>query len=724
MAKSVVNRRNFLIKTGVGLGLLVGIGVVGCGPLRRQIAHKADREPGGYQNDSPPELWFELKPDGTVIIHSPKVEMGQGIFTAIAQIAAEELEADWKQIKVVHASSTHGPVDAVSTGGSFSVSSLYTPLREVAAMMRELIKANAAILLGVPANTLTVKDGIVSGKSKSITFGEIASKTTNWKIEVAKPILKSPSDFKLIGKALPRLDLEEKVKGQAVYGIDSSFPNMLYGSVARPPVFGAKFKGVEVGNVASMPGVVKVVVEKDFVGVVATSRIEAEDAKRQLKIDWKMPNKLVQQSDVEAIVKVGVGNDVVIQKEGKTSAYIEESGVVVKEYFSPLGVHAQMEPNGAAAFYQDGAVVVKMSTQVVKITQKNIAEALNIDKEKVDIQTQYIGGGFGRRLQTPHAVEAALMSKAVGKPVHVFFERTEEFQNGFLRPPSHNVLKAKLNPDGSILAMEHHAASSDVAFNSALLADILPVPSSIAKMIVGADIGAWRGGMIHYLNIPNYNTTAWHKELPFQTSWWRGLGLLPNTFAIESFMDELAYQTKQDPIDFRLRHLANDPRSETIKGVLKAVAEKSNWGKPLPQGRARGLACSIDVNTPVAQVVEVEIVNNEIKVRKVFCAIDPGVIINPDGVKAQAEGAIMMGLSATMFEEVTIKDGKVTPNNYGYYPIATMKDSPEVEIILLSNGDAPRGVGEPPIGPIGAAIANAVFALTGKRLNKMPLKLG
>jgi isoquinoline 1-oxidoreductase subunit beta len=723
MAKSVVNRRNFLIKTGVGLGLLVGIGVVGCGPLRRQIAHKADQEPGGYKNDSPPELWFELKPDGELIIHSPKVEMGQGIFTAIAQIAAEELEADWKQIKVVHASSINRPVDALSTGGSLSVSSLYTPLREVAAMMRELIKANAAILLGVPAKTLTVKDGVVSGKSKSMTFGEIASKTTNWKIEVAKPILKSPSEFKLIGKALPRLDLEAKVKGQAVYGIDSSFPNMLYGSVARPPVFGAKFKGVEVGNVGSMPGVVKVVVEKDFVGVVATSRIEAEDAKRQLKIDWKMPDKLVQQSDVEALIRVGVGNDVMIQKEGKTSAFIEESSVVVKEYFSPLGVHAQIEPNGAAAFYQDGAVVVKMSTQVVKVTQKNVAEALDIDKEKVDIQTQYIGGGFGRRLQTPHAVEAALMSKAVGKPVHVFFERTEEFQNGFLRPPSHNVLKAKLNPDGSILAMEHHAASSDVAFNSALFDNLFPVPSSMVKMIVGADIGAWRGGMIHYLNIPNYNTTAWHKELPFQTSWWRGLGLLPNTFAIESFMDELAHQTKQDPLNFRLRHLANDPRSETIKGVLKAVAEKSNWGKPLPEGRAKGLACSIDVNTPVAQVVEVEIVNNEIKVRKVFCAIDPGVIINPDGVKAQSEGAIMMGLSATLFEEVTIKDGKVTPNNYGYYPIALMKDSPEIEVILLSNGDSPRGVGEPPIGPIGAAIANAVFALTGKRLNRMPLKL-
>jgi isoquinoline 1-oxidoreductase beta subunit len=227
--------------------------------------------------------------------------------------------------------------------------------------------------------------------------------------------------------------------------------------------------------------------------------------------------------------------------------------------------------------------------------------------------------------------------------------------------------------------------------------------------------------MIQYHNIPNYSTTAWHNELPFQTSWWRGLGLLANAFAIESFMDELAHAAKQDPLAFRLRHLADDPRSQTIKGVLNAVAAKAGWGKPLPQGRAMGLACSIDVNTPCAQIAEVEIKDGQIKVRKVTCAIDPGLIINPDGVKAQAEGAIMMGLSAALFEEVSVKDGKVTPNKLGYYPIALMRDAPDIEVVLNSNGNSPRGVGEPPIGPIAAAIANAVFNLTGKRVNRLPL---
>ena len=723
MENKTVNRRGFILKTGVGLGVLLGISVVGCGPLRRTIAQQVDQGPPGYKNDSEAYIWFELQQDGTVILHSPKVEMGQGIFTALAQIAADELEMDFKNIKVVHATTNHGPIDSLSTGGSLTVSSLYQPLRELAATMREMIKVNASTILNVPANTLTVKNGEVIGGNKKLSFAEVASKSTNWNIKIEDSVLKSSKDFTIIGKPIPRIDLIPKVKGETLYGIDSTFPNMLFGSVARPPVFGAIFKSAEVGNVGSMPGVVKVVIEKGFAGVVATSRVQAEDAKRSLKITWNMPNKLVQQADVDALVKVGVGKDVKIQKEGNTDV-LKQDGTIIKEYFSPLGVHGQIEPNGASAFFQDGKVVVKMSTQVASITRDDVAKALKIDKENVDIQSQFLGGGFGRRLQTPHAIEAALMSKAVGKPVHVFFERTEEFQNGVLRPPTHNVLKAKLDANGTIEAIEHHTASADVAFNSAILAGVFkPLSSSIGETIIGADFGAWRGGMIHYKNIKNYSTTAYHKELPFQTSWWRGLGLLANTFAIESFMDELAHQSQQDPLAFRIKHLVDDERGHSIKNVLKAACEKASWGKPLPKGRAMGLACSIDVNTPVAQVAEVEIKNGQIKVKKVTCAIDPGIIINPDGVKAQSEGAIIMGLSATLFEEITIKDGKATPNAFGYYPMAYMRDAPEIEVVLLSSGDKPRGVGEPPIGPIGAAIANAVFNLTGKRLNRIPLQM-
>jgi isoquinoline 1-oxidoreductase beta subunit len=722
MEKKSINRRGFILKTGVGLGVLLGVGVVACGPLRRTIAQKVDEGGVGYKNEYEAYIWFELQQDGSVILHSPKVEMGQGIFTALAQIAAEELEMDFNNIKVVHATTNHGPIDALSTGGSLTVSTLYQPLRELASTMREMIKVNAAKLMGVPANTLTVKNGEVIGANAKLSFAEIATKSTDWHLKIENLVLKSKKDFTLIGKPIPRIDLVPKVKGETLYGIDSTFPDMLFGSVARPPVFGAVFKSAEAGNATNMPGVVKVIIEDSFAGVVAKSRVQAEDAKKALKINWIMPDKLVQQADVEALVKVGVGKDVIIQKEGNT-AILKNEDTFTKEYYSPLGAHAHIEPNGSVAFYQDGKVVVKMSTQVAKITRDDVAKALKIDAENVDIQSQYLGGGFGRRLQTSHAIEAALMSKSVGKPVHVFFERTEEFQNGVLRPPTHNILKAKLDANGTIEALEHHTASADVAFNSAILANIFkPLSSSIAESLVGADFGAWRGGMIQYKNIKNYSTTAYHKELPFQTSWWRGLGLLANTFAIESFMDELAHHSKQDPLAFRLKHLPDDERGRSIKNVLKAACEKAGWGKSLPEGRAMGLACSIDVNTPVAQVAEVEIKNGQIKVKKVTCAIDPGIIINPDGVKAQTEGAIIMGLSATLFEEVTVKDGLATPNAFGYYPMAYLRDAPEIDVVLLSSGDNPRGVGEPPIGPIGAAIANAVFNLTGKRLNRIPLQ--
>lgn len=720
MENKKINRRRFLIKAGIGAGVLIGVGVMSCGPMRRILAKTAER-PLPYINSYDAFVWFELQPNGEMVLYSPKIEMGQGIFTALTQIAAEELEMDCSKIKVVHASSAHGPIDPISTGGSLSVTGLYEPVRALAATMREMIRQNAAAILNTPPSVLSIKNGEVTGNGKTISFGDIATQAKTWDLNIKTPTLKPASDFKIIGQSIPRVDLRLKVLGEPLFGIDATFPDMLYGSVARPPFFGAKFKGAEIGAVAAMSGVVKVVIEKDFAAVVAKSRFEAEEAKRALKVNWEMPSSLVQQSDIEALVKVGVGDDVLIQKSGSTSR-LEAAGTFTREYFSPLGAHAHIEPNGATASYADGKVVVKMSTQVVDITRKEVAHALGIETDKVDIQPQYIGGGFGRRLQTPHAIEAALLSKAVGKPVHVFFERVEEFQNGFLRPPTHNVLKAELSHDGQIVAMAHHTASGDVAFNAALFADVLnPLPADWGKRVIGADFGAWRGGLIQYEAIPNFTTTAWHHSLPFQTSWWRGLGLLANTFAIESFMDELAHHVKQDPVAFRLKHLADDERGQSLKGVIQLVAEKAGWGTALPEGRARGIAASTDVQCPVAQIAEVSIKDGQIKVHKVTCAIDSGVVINPDGIRAQCEGAITMGMSAALFEEVTVKDGMATPNSFGLYNIAMLKDAPDIEVHIRSTGSKPRGIGEPPMGPIGAAIANAVFALTGKRVNRIPI---
>tara|TARA_B100001750_G_scaffold55397_1_gene42615 strand:- start:470149 stop:471060 length:912 start_codon:yes stop_codon:yes gene_type:complete len=298
----------------------------------------------------------------------------------------------------------------------------------------------------------------------------------------------------------------------------------------------------------------------------------------------------------------------------------------------------------------------------------------------------------------------------------MFFSRKEEFQNDTFRPPTHHVLKAHLNDMGAIQAFEHNVSSGDVAFGS-------PMVPSIAEPILGADLGAWRGGMVQYGAIPNYQAVSWRVKLPFATSWWRSLGLLANTFAIESFMDELAVKTGKDPAQFRLEHIQKDDRGDRLSSVIKAVVEKSNYKDAVVKGRAMGFAASTDASTPCAQVVEVSITDEEIKVHKVFCAMDPGLVVNPDQVRAQCEGAIIMGMSAALFEKMEVEKGELTPTIYGPYQMALMKHAPkEIDIILLQGSETPGAVGEPPLGPIGAAIANAVFRLTGKRLREMPLQ--
>ncbi|MCB0589173.1 MAG: xanthine dehydrogenase family protein molybdopterin-binding subunit, partial [Phaeodactylibacter sp.] len=329
----------------------------------------------------------------------------------------------------------------------------------------------------------------------------------------------------------------------------------------------------------------------------------------------------------------------------------------------------------------------------------------------------YLGGGFGRRLHTPNAMQAAVLSKAVGKPVKCFFNRQEEFQNDTFRPPTHHVLRAKLGAGGLIKAIEHNVSSGDVMYGS-------PMVPALAEPILGADVGAWRGGMIQYRKIPNYRAVSWRVKLPFATSWWRSLGLLANTFAIESFMDELAIKAGKDPVQFRLDQIQEDEAGYRLKEVIRAAAQKAGWRDGAHNGRAMGFAASTDANTPCAHVAEVSVEDGEIRVHKVTCAIDPGFAVNPDQVRAQCEGCIIMGLSAAMFEKMTVKDGQLTPTIYGPYKMALMKHAPkEIDVVILENADAPGAVGEPPLGPIGAAIANAVFRITGQRLREMPLQL-
>ena len=492
--------------------------------------------------------------------------------------------------------------------------------------------------------------------------------------------------------------------------------DMLYGAVVRPDRIGAKFKGADTSAAEKMPGVVKIVLEKDFVGVIANSRTQAENAKNAIQAEWKTDRNWTSE-DIKKMIRVGQGNPFTIQKQGNPKRILNnEADIITAEYESPIGAHAQMEPNGAVAYVEEDKATVIISTQVVSITRREVAKRLGMKPKQVNIIPTYLGGGFGRRLHTPNAIQAAVLSKAVGKPVKCFFNRKEEFQNDTFRPPTHHLMRAQLTEDGRINAMEHNVSSGDVMYGSALLPEL-------AQNLVGSDVGAWRGGMIQYGAIPNHRAVSWRVKLPFATSWWRSLGLLANTFAIESFMDELALQAGKDPVQFRLDHIQDDNRGFRLKEVIKAAAEKAGYKDEVVNGRAMGFACSTDANTPCAHVVELSIENGKIKVHKVTCSIDPGIAVNPDQVKAQSEGSIIMGISASMFEKMEVNDGQLTPIIYGPYQMALMRDAPkEIDVIILENDDKPGAVGEPPLGPIGAAIANAAFRLTGERLRKMPFE--
>jgi len=712
--KKKVSRRKFLIRGSLGtLGVLAVGTYVFRNPIRRMGLEMAETLIPPYSGEgTDANLWFEITKDNQVVLQSPKVEMGQGTFTSLAQMVADELDVALDQVQVIGAATDTGIVDGMSTGGSLSVASLWTPLREMAATVREMIKAEAAKQMGVAVGTLSTSNGSVSGGGKSMTYAEVAEGVTEWKLPKT-PELRAVKDYKFIGQPIKRIDLAPKVFGDPIFGMDAEMPRMLHACVIRPEHVGATFKSAETSSAESMPGVVKIVQKEDWVGVVAETYAQALAAKMTIKVDWDVPKQWTEEG-IRSILQVGKGNKMITQKQG--GALDEaDAEVVSMEFKSPIGAHAQIEPNGALALVKDGSATIVLSTQVIGVTQKQVSEALGLPLDKVNVIPTYLGGGFGRRLNTVHAVQAAQMSQAVGKPVKYFFTRKEEFQHDTFRPPTHHIMRGKLGADGLLEGLEHHYASGDVAINSVILPPMLTT-------IFGTDIGAMRGGNIQYDKVPSHRAVQWHTTLPFATSWWRSLGLLANTFAIESFVDEMAIKAGKNPVEFRLQQVSDKGTGKRLKAVMQKAGE--TYKDETINGRAMGFAASVDAGAPCAHVVEVSIEDKEIIVHKVICVFDCGIAVNPDQVKAQCEGAIVMGMSGAMHEQMTLKDGQLYPTIYGPYNMALMRHAPkEVEVILIQGDDKPYPVGEPPMGPIGAAIGNAVRRLTGERLTDLPMRL-
>lgn len=487
-----ISRRKFIVRGLLGgTGVILGATYLGRNTLRRGAYEMMESpEMMSYMGDiSNPVMWFEITNDNKIILHSPKVEMGQGTFTSLVQIAADELEVDLGQLTIKHAETATGNIDGLSTGGSTSVAGLWQPLRELSATMREMLRIQAGKILDVAPGQLSISKGVISSGGKSLTYGEIVDGVTEWEVPET-PALKDVKEYKFVGKPIQRVDLSDKVFGAPIFGMDAEMPDMLYGSVARPEKIGSKFKSANVSKAEGMPGVLEVVVEDDFVGVVAETYIQAENAKNAITVEWST-EKEWSSEEIEEAIKVSNGDKMIVQKEGSVNGLFteaEENGeLLTAEFKSPIGAHAQLEPNGAVAHVDGYKATIMISTQVVKITRAEVANRLGLEEENVNIIPTYLGGGFGRRLHTPNAMQAAVLSKAVGRPVKCFLNRKEEFKKDTFRPPTHHLMKGKLDSNGMIEALEHNYASGDVMYNSALL------PGFVGSL-VGSDLGAMRGG--------------------------------------------------------------------------------------------------------------------------------------------------------------------------------------------------------------------------------------
>ncbi len=712
--KKKFSRRKFLTRAGIGLAGTAALLYFGRSPIRRKISgFTAEMDlPSGIMNFDA-GMWFEVNADNTITLKSPKVEMGQGIFTGFAMLAAEELDVALDKIKVVHATTLNGAADLAGTGGSSTTTSLYKDIRIVAATLRETLKLAASKIWNVDPSVISTKEGVLSTGDKSMTYAELAKQTTEWKA-AKTPELRPESGFKYVGTEQKRHDLKDKVLAKPIYGIDTDLPNMVYGAALYSPYIGGTLKKVDTTEAQKTAGTIGIFAYEDWIGVVANSRYAAEMAVEKINAEWDYAAKY-STKDVLDTITVGKGNEVNVQKHGDTEGVLDEkiSHFLQSEYRTALGAHAGMEPSVTVADVVGDKATIYTSFQMTNKIQGDVANGIDLSTKNVDVRTAYLGGGFGRRAMKHNAVEAAKLSKAVGKPVHLLYTRQQEFQNGYFRPNTHHVLRGQLDGNAKMVAMKHELATADM---------VLWGLSPLAMTVLGADfISAGHGSHIPYA-IPNRKATMWQGVLPFKTGIWRGVGMFANTFAVECFVDEMAHKAGEDPLKFRLDHCDDSELLKRRKDVLTILGEKAGWGSPKADGIGRGIAVGEDRKTISAAVAEVKIVDGQIKVVKVTQIIDAGKIVNPDGVRQQVEGATMMAMSAALFEDVQIEDSQIVQTNFHNYTVAKLIDAPQIEVIMHQGAPKPYGVGEPPMSPVAPAIANAIFDLTQKRLRSLPLQ--
>jgi isoquinoline 1-oxidoreductase beta subunit len=704
---SDVSRRG-LLAGGVASGFLLAFHL----PVRSAKAQAAPDAAAAFA----PNAFIRIDAAGKTTLIMPQVEMGQGIYTAVAMILAEELDADYAQIVLEHAPPNEklygNPIFIIqATGGSTSVRAFWKPLRVAGASARAMLVQAAARQWQVDAASCTAASGQVihAASGRKLGYGEVAEAAGRETAPKDVP-LKDPKDFALIGKPLKRFDTPDKVNGTTKYGIDTMLPGMGFATLAQCPVFGGKVAKVDDSAAKKIPGVRQIVVLDDLVAVVGDHMWAAKQGLEALEITWdEGANAKINSKEIWENLRAGSEKPGVIAKSvGNIAQGLATGERFDASYEMPLLAHATMEPLNCTVHVKPDSCEIWTGTQIMARVQSEAARTVGLPVEKVTVNQHMIGGGFGRRLEPDMVVTAVRIAQKVNGPVKVVWTREEDIQHDIYRPVYRDNISATLS-DGKVVGFKYKISGA------AIIARWLP-----PAFQNGIDIDAVDSAVDQPYDFPHFQVEYSRVEPPVvPTGFWRGVGPNNNVFAIESFMDELARKAGKDPVAFRRDMLGKNPR---MKAVLDLVAAKSGWGGALPPRVGRGVSIQPTFDTSIVTIVEAEVDNQgEVKLRRVTIGVDCGIIVNPDTIMAQLEGGMVFGLTAALYGEVTVAKGRVEQSNFHDYRMLRINQMPKIEVHLVKSGEAPGGIGE--TGTIGGppALRNAIYAATGVALRRMPV---